>query len=52
MTHEYNTRIKKEALVSNEALAKVEENIITTINCLKEDQKATRRKQKVTRKIW
>ena len=37
MTHEYNTRTKKEAVVSNEALAKVEENIISTINCLKEE---------------
>ena len=34
MTHEYNTRTK-EAVVSNEVLAKVEENIISTINCLK-----------------
>ena len=30
-THEYNTRTKKEAVVSNEALAKVE------LNCLKEE---------------
>ena len=37
MTHEYNRRTKKETVVSNEALAKVEENIISTINCLKED---------------
>ena len=37
MTHEYNTRTKKEAVVSNEASAKVEENIISTINCLKEE---------------
>ena len=37
MTHEYNTRTKKEAVVKNEALAKVEENIISTINCLKEE---------------
>ena len=36
MTHEYNTRTKKEALVTKEALAKVEENIISTINYLKE----------------
>ena len=36
MTHEYNTR-NKEAVVSNEVLAKVEENIISTINCLKEE---------------
>ena len=36
MTHEYNTQTK-EAVVSNEALAKVEENIISTINCLKEE---------------
>ena len=37
MTNEYNTWTKKEAVVSNEALAKVEENIISTINCLKEE---------------
>ena len=37
MTHEYNTRTKKEAVVSNEALAKVEENIISIINCLQEE---------------
>ena len=37
MTHEYNTRTKKEALVTKEALAKVEENIISTINYLKEE---------------
>ena len=37
MTHEYNTQTKKEAVVSNEVLAKVEENIISTINCLKEE---------------
>ena len=35
MTHKYNTRTKKEAVVSNEELAKVEENIISTINILK-----------------
>ena len=28
MTHKYNTQTKKEAVVSNEALAEVEENII------------------------
>ena len=37
MTHEYKTRTKKEGVVSNEALAKVEENIILTLNCLKEE---------------
>ena len=37
MTHEYNTRTKKETIVSNESLAKVEENIISAINCLKEE---------------
>ena len=37
MTHEYNTQTKKEAVVSNEVLAKVEENITSTINCLKEE---------------
>ena len=37
MTNEYNTWTKKEAVVSNEALAKVQENIISTINCLKEE---------------
>ena len=37
MTHEYNTRTKKEAVVSNEALTKVEENIMSTMNCLKEE---------------
>ena len=36
ITHEYNTRTKKEAVVSNEALAKVEENI-STINFLKKE---------------
>ena len=36
-THEYNTRTKKEAVVSSEALAKLEKNIISTINCLKEE---------------
>ena len=48
MTHEYNTRTKKEAVVSNEALAKVEENTLSTIHC---NQKAKRRKQKVTGKM-
>ena len=37
MTHKYNTQTRKEAVVSNEALAKVEKNIISTINCLKEE---------------
>ena len=37
MTQEYNTRTKKETIVSNEALAKVEQNIISAINCLKEE---------------
>ena len=37
MTHDYNTQTKKGTVVSNEALAKVEENIISTINCLKEE---------------
>ena len=37
MTHNYNTQTKKEAVVSNEALAQVKENIISTINCLKEE---------------
>ena len=37
MTHKYNTQTKKEAVVSNEALAQVKENIISTINCLKEE---------------
>ena len=37
MTHKYNTQTKKKVVVSNEALAKVEENIISTINCLKEE---------------
>ena len=36
MTHNYNTQTKKEAVVSNEALAQVKENI-STINCLKEE---------------
>ena len=36
-THEYNTRTKKEAVVSSEALAKLEKNIISTINCRKEE---------------
>ena len=36
MTHKCNTWTKKEEVVSNEALAKVEENI-STINCLKEE---------------
>ena len=30
MTHKYNTQTKKEAVVSNEALDKVEENISST----------------------
>ena len=37
MTYKYNTQTRKEAVVSNEALAKVEKNIISTINCLKEE---------------
>ena len=37
MIREYNTWTKKEVVVSNEALAKVEENIISTVNCLKEE---------------
>ena len=37
MIREYNTWTKKEVAVSNEALAKVEENIISTVNCLKEE---------------
>ena len=37
MTHEHNTRTKEEAVISNEALAKIEENIISTINCLEEE---------------
>ena len=37
MTHEYNTLTEKEAVVSNETVAKVEENIISTINCLREE---------------
>ena len=60
MTHEYNTRTKKEAVVSIEALVEVEENIISTINCLKKEiinlkdvviKRLQRRKQKVTRKM-
>ena len=35
--HEYNTKTKKEAVVSNEALAKVEEKFISTISCLKDE---------------
>ena len=37
MSYKYNTQTRKEAVVSNEALAKVEKNIISTINCLKEE---------------
>ena len=37
MTRECNTRTKKKAVVSNETLAKIEKNIITTTNCLKEE---------------
>ena len=37
MIREYNTWTKKEVVVSNEALAKVEENIISTVNCLKKE---------------
>ena len=37
ITHEYNTRTKKEAVVSNEALDKAKENFISTINCLKKE---------------
>ena len=36
MTSEYNTQAKKEAVVSNEVLAKLEENI-SAINFLKEE---------------
>ena len=35
MTPKYNTGTKKEAFGSNETLTKVEENIISTVNCLK-----------------
>ena len=61
MIHEYNTWTKKQSLVSNVALAKLEETISSIINFLKEEiinlkdiksnQKATGRKQKVTKKI-
>ena len=37
MTYEHNTGTKKEAVVSNETLVKVEENIISTINCFKKE---------------
>ena len=37
MTRECNTRTKKKAVVSNETLAKIEKNIISTTNCLKEE---------------
>ena len=36
VTHECNTWTKKDAVVSNEALAKLKENITSTIKCLKE----------------
>ena len=56
MTHEYNTQTK-EAVVSNEALAKVEENIISTINCLKEEilnlkDIVIKRLQEENKKVW
>ena len=35
--HEYNTKTEKEAVASNEALAKMEEKFISTISCLKEE---------------
>ena len=37
MTHEYNTQTKNEVVLSNKTLAQVEENIISTLNCLKEE---------------
>ena len=37
MTHKYNTRTKKDAVVSNEALAETEESITSAISCLKEE---------------
>ena len=57
MTHEYNTRTKKEAVVKNETLAKVEENIISTINCLKEEiinlkDIVIKRLQEENKKVW
>ena len=37
MTYKHNTGNKKEAVVSNETLVKVQENIISTINCFKKE---------------
>ena len=37
MTHEYNTQTKNGVVLSNKTLAQVEENIISTLNCLKEE---------------
>ena len=47
MTHKYNTQTKKEAVVSNEALAKVEETLFQlyiVIKRLKEENKKLREK--------
>ena len=57
MTHECNTQAKKEAVVSNEALAKVEENIISAVNCLKEEiinliDIVIKRLQEENKKLW
>ena len=54
MIHECNTQAKKEAVVSNKALAKVEENIISTVNCLKEEiiNLIDKRLQEENKKLW
>ena len=57
MTQEYISQTKKEAVVSNEALAKVEENIISTKNCLQEEMInlkdiVIKRVQEENEKLW
>ena len=57
MTHENNTRTKKETVVINEALAKLKETIISAISCLKEKiinlkDIAIKRLQEVNKKLW
>ena len=37
MSHDYNTRTKKESVVSSECLQTLEANIINTINSLKDE---------------
>ena len=37
MSHEYNTRTKKESVVSSECLQNMEANILNNINSLKDE---------------